>query len=278
MSFEVSLVGSSQSVGAELLTGPGARIVLAVAQQALLTPLGAERIVLGLRRPEGRFTVITTDASNRPEGGRAKFLWRDAAPIIAALRTQPVGGSGDLVSFHEQFIFRYAMEIEGSSEQVVVGVVLNERPVDARPIHAAVCSALYTLLPQSDSAIPDASVSASVTSAEDGVTASVWTIADPAPQLGEFTAPTAVEAIAQATIISAKAVVGLRFADQVAVDGEPVSLIVADTESGAVIGASAASAMIAPAFAVLKAANAAARIATEQGVSVPEVVSSPSLG
>lgn len=271
MSIEVSPVGLSRGVGAELLTGPGARIVLAVAQQALLTPLGAERMVLGVRRPEGRFTVVTTDASNRPERGRAKFLWADAAPIIAALRTQPLGGSGDVVALNDRFIYRYAMEIEGNTEQVVVGVILSERPESISKIHAAVCSALYTLLPQSDSAIPDASVSVSVAETQEGPAASVWTVADPAPQLGEFTAPTSVEAVAQATIRSSGLDLGLRFADQVAVDGELVSLIVADTESGAVIGSSAASEKIAPAFAVLKAANAARRIAAEQGVEVPEL-------
>ena len=255
----------------ELLASAGAQIVLAVVQQALLTPLGADRMVIGIRRPEGRLTVVTTDASNRPGRGRPRFLWSEAAPIIAALRTQPVGRQGDLVPFGDRCIYRYAIEVEASSEQVVVGVILNERPDDISPIHAAVCSAIYTLLPQSDSEIPDASVSVSTTDAEAGVAATVWTVADPVPKLGEFTAPTSVEAIAQATVASSDCGLGLRFADQVVVDGTPVSLIVADSDAGAVIGASAASGAIAPAFAVLKAANAARRISAEQGWTVEDL-------
>ncbi len=238
------------------------RVVLAVAQQALLAPLGAERLLLGVREPGGRFTVVTTDASNGPAAGRPQFAWSKAAPIFAALRSQGVGGPGIVGDCDGRILFRYAMAVPGSSEEIVAGVILDEEPADTNAVRAAVGSAVYSLLRISDADIPDASVIVSLESDSDGSAASVSLLADNDLRTVRRTGPSSAHSTATATLDARSPGMRLRFADQVAVDGEAVSLVVVDAPGvGAVIGASNMSSpgTIAPALAVMKAVNWAER-------------------
>ncbi len=247
------------------LTGPSARVVLAVLQQALLTPLGTERILVGVKGFDGRFTVLSTDASNLPEPGRPRFLWSHAAPIIASLRQQRPGVPGSVIECGNRLLYRYAQVVPQTRQQVVVGAVLKQVPTEIAALHAAISSALYTLLPQSGRDIPDASVSVSVQSDDPGYKATVAFAGDTGVVKVTSRARTVAMATAQATIEASGVPLRLRFADQIAVAGTPISLIVADSTAGAVVGSSelATPGNVTPALAVLKAANAVSRIEAE---------------
>ncbi|MFW2380706.1 MAG: hypothetical protein ACN4GZ_03025 [Acidimicrobiales bacterium] len=247
------------------LAGPAARVVLAVLQQALLTPLGIERLLLAVKERDGRFTVLSTDASNASEPGRPEFRWSQAGPIITSLRRAQPGGRGAVVECDDRDLYRYASSVAGSNQQVLVGAILTRIPDDISLLHAAVSSAVYTLLPDSDRDIPDASVSVSVESDTDGFRSTVGLAADSGAKMVSRRASRTAMATAQATVAASDSPLELRFADQVAVGGVPISLVVADSPVGAVVGASdlAIPGTIAPALAVLKATNGVSRIQAE---------------
>ena len=250
------------------LRGPSARVVLAVLQQALLTPLGADRLVLGVKGIDGRFTVVSTDASNLPERGRPEFLWSQAVPVIGALRSQEPETAGTVHEFGERFLYSYSISVDRSTDTVALGVVLNRRPERIRPLHAAVSSALYSLLPQSDRDVPDACVTVAVESAEAGFRSTVGYAGGHDVVTVQSEAASVAAATANATIGASTAPLRLRYADQIAVSEVIVSLVVADGVAGPVIGSSDLSApgTVAPAIAVLKAANAQRRITAEAGL------------
>ncbi|NNE94431.1 MAG: hypothetical protein HKN24_00195 [Acidimicrobiales bacterium] len=260
------------------LRGPSARVVLAVLQQALLTPLGADRLVLGVKGIHGRLTVVSTDASNAPERGRSQFRWSRALPIIGSLRRQRPGTAGSIHEVAGRFLYSYAIAVENSTDTVVLGVVLNHEPERVRPLHAAVSSALYSLLPQSDGDIPDACVAVSVESAEAGFRSTVGYSGDHDVVTVQSAAATVAAATAAATIGASTAPLRLRFADQIAVGQVLVSLVVADGPAGSVIGSSDLSSpgTVAPAIAVLKAANAQ-RIITAEADADPARIAVPTM-
>jgi hypothetical protein len=241
----------------------------------MLTPVGAERLLLGVKAADARFTVVTTDASNLTDPGRPSFMWSHAAPIIASLRQQGPDGQGSVVEYGDRYLYRYSMSVAGSSEQVVAGAILNVAPSGIAILHAAVSSAIYTLLPESDLGIPDACVAVSVVSEPGGFSATVAYAGDEGVVRARSTASTVPMSIAQATVEASRAPLRLRFADQIAVGGTPVSLIVADSPVGVVVGSSdlTTPGSIAPALAVLKAANVVARIESADAFDLPKPAS-----
>ncbi|MBT8241719.1 MAG: hypothetical protein KJN63_10875, partial [Acidimicrobiia bacterium] len=211
------------------LTGPAAQVVLTVLQQALLTPQGAEQLLVGVKGVDGRFTVLRAEACTVPPRGRPPFRWSQAAPILASLRLQSPGGSGSVVECGGRYVYRYSRVIDRTRQEVVIGVVLGRVPPDNGPLHAAVSSAVHTLLPESDRHIPDGSVSVSVDSHLQGFTATVELAGQRGPAQASGVARTVATAIAQSTVEASGVPLRIRYADQRAVAGSPVSLIVADS-------------------------------------------------
>jgi hypothetical protein len=243
-------------------------VVLAVLQQALLTPLGADSLLYGVKRADGRFTVLSTDASNLPAAGRPAFLWSKAAPVIASLRQQEPDGLGSVVECGDRYLYRYSRSVAESRDQVVVGVLFKAAPNDIAALRVAVSSAIYTLLPESSDELRNTSVSVSIGSEANGFSATVSYRTGPNLVRATKTATTVALATAEAAVEASGASLRLRFADQIAVAGTPVSLVVADSAEGAVVGASdlVAPGTVAPALAVLKAARVVARMDAESGV------------
>ncbi len=103
---------------------------------------------------------------SRPDTGNGDtgFSWSGAAPFISALRRADPGHSGSIVWTGEHWIYRYGVVVESSEEVVVVAAIMTDRPMSKPDLHAAVSSAIYSILAESDASIPEASIVVSVAS------------------------------------------------------------------------------------------------------------------
>ncbi len=247
----------------ERLHGPLARLVLSVTERALLGPLGVERLLVGVRTPDGRLSIVTHGASDGPTG----FSWSGAAPFISALRRAEAGCGGSIVWTGDRWIYRYGAAVEGSEEVVVVAAVMTGQPTGLPGLHAAVGSAVYSILAESDASIPEASIVVSVASKDRGYEVSVARAGEHGYEPVIRSAPTVEVATAECAAVLAETDLVVRFADQKAVAGVPVSIVVADWPGvGLVIGASenATPSAVSPAIAVFKASNACRRLTAER--------------
>lgn len=251
------------------LQGPVARIVLAVTQQALLGPIGIRYLVVGVRSPGGRLEIVTTDASNSAHDGSSGFLWSEAAPLLGAMRCVAAQRPASGVLAGNSSVVVYASAVQGSSRQVVIAAVSERMPNEAEldRINAALTSAVYTILVESDAAVPDASVVVDTRMIEGGVEASVsragWNHNQPVVRTGR----SVTDAVAQGAAQLVDPALVVRYADQKSVLGTMVSLVVLEAGGiGAVAGATGMDApgSVATAIAVIKAADACARIEAER--------------
>jgi hypothetical protein len=246
--------------------GPVARMVLAVTQRALLGPLDVERLLICVRGPGGRLELAMTGSPNRPTG----MPWGQAAPFISAMRRTRPGTDGSIVRVDDHWVYRYAVAVEGTEEVVVVAAIMADRPPSLAGVHAAVGSAVYSILAESETSIPDASLVVSVASNERGYEVSLARAGVHGNEPVTRSGATVDVAIARCAAALAGNELTIRFADQKAVQGESVSIVVVDSpEVGTVIGASGhvAPGVVSPAVAVFKAANACSRLAAERAAA-----------
>ena len=250
------------------LNGPVARIVLAVTQQALLGPVGIRHLIVGVRSPGGRLEIVTTDASNSVHDGTSGFLWSRAAPLLGAMRCVAVQRPATGVLAGNSSVVVYASAVEGSSREVVIAAVSEQMPnePELNRINAALTSAVYTILVESDAAVPEASVVVAARVIEGGVEASVTRAGFNHNRPVVRTGRSLTDAVAQSAAQLVDPDVVVRYADQKSVLGTMVSLVVLEADGGGVAGATGtnASGSVATAIAVIKAADACARIEAER--------------
>ncbi len=271
MGKETGLGGAEADV-VERMQGPVARIVLAVTQQALLGPLGVQRLIVGVRTPGGRLEITTTDASNRLAEPGAGFKWSEAAPLLGAMRRATVQRPATAMLAGSTSMVVYATAVEGSLSEVVVAAVSLQMPneADLRRINAALVSATYTILSESDAAVPDATVVVQTHAVSGGFEATVaragFNRNEPVVDSGSSVS----DAVARSTVRLVDRSLIVKYSDQKSVRGTLVSLVVLEAEGiGAVAGATGlgGSGSLATAIAVIKAADACDRIEAEATLS-----------
>lgn len=249
--------------------GPVARIVLAVTQQALLGPLGIRHLVVGIRSPGGRLEIVTTDASNSAQDGSSGFQWTQAVPLLGAMRRVIAQRPASGVLAGNSSVVVYASAVHGSSSEVVIAAVSDRMPNESEMgrVNAALTSAVYTILGESDAAVPDASVVVETRMIDGGVEASVARAGFNRSQPVVRTGRTVTDAVALSAAQLVDQAVVVRYADQKSVLGTLVSLVVLEANGiGAVAGATGMNGpgSVATAIAVIKAADACARIEDER--------------
>ncbi len=250
------------------LQGPVARIVLAVTQQALLGPIGIRHLVVGVRSPGGRLEIATTDASNSAHDGSSGFHWSQAAPLLGAMRCVVAQRPASAVLAGNSSVVVYASAVQGSSSEVVIAAVSERMPNEAEldRINAALTSAVYTILVESDAAVPDATVVVDTRMIEGGVEASVSRAGFNQNRPVVRTGRSVTDAVAQSVVQLVNPALVVRYADQKSVLGTMVSLVVLEAKGiGAVAGATGMNGpgSVATSIAVIKAADAYARIEAE---------------